>query len=198
MSHTGHAAPGAELSPLHGSRHESLECLAGLSSLTHKMGLVVPMSQGWWESHGEMCADRPRSLRRASLCLLRRGLGTWLVCGRGDSRSHGDASGRGEAITLSVRLDLLKGAPLRRRAEVLSRRSSAAPGAGDAGAGRAPYTNICRRVRVGLSTAVDKDGRSLCMAGFGDVLSCEPATVYSALIFLVSLSRLLLCPPASG
>lgn len=61
--------------PSNRSCHASLECLAGLRSLTHKTGLIVPISQGWWEIRGKMCANEPWSSRRLSLFLPRRGRG---------------------------------------------------------------------------------------------------------------------------
>lgn len=88
----------------------------------------------------------------------------------------------GEAIMLSSELNLLKGASLPRRAELLSLHSAGPGGGRRGGPGRVPYTNICRRVHLGLSMAVDKDGFPFCASGFGALLSRKLGTVCSVLI----------------
>lgn len=64
--------------------------------------------------------------------------------------------------------------------------------------GRGPYTNICRRVHLGLSMAVNRDGFPFCTSGFGDLLSCELGTVYSVLIPQVARVLLRVTSPASN
>lgn len=98
---------------------------------------------------------------------------------------------------LSLELSLLKEATLQCRAGLLSLHSPAGWVGGGQGAGRVPYTNICRWVHLGWSMAVDKDRLSSCTAGFGGLLSCVLATVYLALTALLSRSPLLMYSPAS-
>lgn len=109
-----------------------------------------------------------------------------------------ESSHWGEAIMLSLELNLLKGASLRCRAELL-RLHAAGPGGGRwGGVGTVPYINICRPVHLGLSMAVDTDRFPFCMSGFGDLLSCKLVTMCSVPISLVScvLISLLLSSPA--
>lgn len=77
---------------------------------------------------------------------------------------------------LSLELNLLKGASLPRRAELLSLHSAGPGGGRRGGPGRVPYTNICRRVHLGLSMAVNKDGFPFCASGFGALLSRKPSS----------------------